>query len=204
MFYLLVIVIIISFWIAIKLSFRISGKENKSILFIVFLSMLVACLNILIVGLSLTIFQENFKVLFESNEYKAIVVGNKENLFRSNFGNSTTQHISYAPIVKFKDKNENVIILETNLYSSKKSLIGSEKLISYSNDSLVHDISIISIMLLFGGIIFIGVLITFLYLLVSFTFGVEKSIRIKYAKKIFLFIAVVDLLLIIVKFFLYY
>ena len=59
-------------------------------------------------------------------------------------------------------------------------------------------------MLLFGGIIFIGGLITFLYLLVSFTFGVEKSLRIKYAKKIFLFIAAVDLLLIIVKFFLYY
>lgn len=184
----IIIVLVISILLSIKLSFKVSGGNEKSILLSGFIIVLFTCLNLLIFVFSLAIFQEYRKIFSYRNSYEATVVGEKGIAAKNTFRNSYSEYAIYAPIVEFKNSEGHIVRIETNKYSSEKPIVGSKKRVVYSGNSVdtyARDVSFGSIILLFLGLIFIELLIIISYFLASYTFGINQQRRKKWAKIIF-------------------
>lgn len=130
------------------------------------------------------------KVIFYSNTYEAIVVGEKSVSAKNSFKNSYSERIMYAAIVEFENNKGQIVRIETNDYSEKRPVVGSKRKIAYSgkcsSDTYASDLSLTSTILLFLGVLFVGLLAIISYLIGSYSFEVDKKIRKKWAKNIFL------------------
>lgn len=184
-----IIVLAVSVLLGIKLSFKISGAKDRNILFSGFIVLLFICLNLLIFVFSQALWQEHIKVLSYSSTYEAIVVGEKGSLTKSSFKNSHSEHPIYAAIVEFKDKDGNLVRIETNEYSSERPIMGSKKMVAYSgkkNNTYASDLSFTSTILLFLGGILITLLVIVSFLMGCYAYGIDKQHRKRWAKIIFM------------------